>query len=58
MSHLTDRADVHSYFASMNPLASKIMDTLIKVKEENKFAWDEMETEVKEDIFDDVLIPG
>ena len=58
MSHLMDRADVHSYFASMNPLASKIMDSLASVKHENESAWHQMEPEVKEDLFEAVLVPG
>ena len=58
MSHLTDRAEVHAYFASMNPLASKIMDTMTSVKDMNASAWEEMKRESRDALCEAALIPG
>ena len=58
MSHLTDRAEVHAYFASMNPLASKIMDTMTSVKDMNASAWEEMKPESRDALCEAALIPG
>ena len=57
MSHVIERAELQSYFASMNPLASKIIDSLSSVQKQHQSSWGQMEQEAKDDLLEAAFVP-